>query len=112
MKLAVTSTGNSAEAAMCEKFGRCKYFVIYDSETKIYEAISNFAKTMEGGAGPKAAEMMIMKEVEVLLTGHVGDKAEEVLKKAGIEIVTGFSNSFRVKDVVEKYLNQNKDGNE
>lgn len=104
MKLAITSTGNSQEAAMCEKFGRCKFFVIYDSETENYEVIENFAKTMDSGAGPKAAELIIMKEVEVLLTGHVGDKAEEVLNKAGIKIITGYTNKLRVKDVVNKYL--------
>jgi predicted Fe-Mo cluster-binding NifX family protein len=107
MKLAITSTGNSLESAMCEKFGRCKFLIIYESETKNYEAIENFAKTMNSGAGPKVAEMILMKEVEVLLTGHVGDKAEEVLNKSGIKIVTGFTNQLRVKDVVEKYLTEN-----
>lgn len=107
MKLAVTSTGNSPESGMCEKFGRCKFFVIYDTETENYEAIENFAKTMDSGAGPKAAEMIIMREVEVLLTGHVGDKAEEALNKAGIITITGFTNKLRVKDVVCKYLAEN-----
>lgn len=107
MKLAVTSTGNSPESGMCEKFGRCKFFVIYDTETNNYEAISNFGETMNSGAGPKAAEMILMKEVEVLLTGHVGDKAEEALNKAGIKIVTGYTNILRVKDVVNQYLAEN-----
>ncbi|MBN1633356.1 MAG: NifB/NifX family molybdenum-iron cluster-binding protein [Ignavibacteria bacterium] len=107
MKLAVTSTGNSPESGMCEKFGRCKFFVIYDTETENYEAISNFGETMESGAGPKAAEMLIMREVEILLTGNVGDKAENALIKGGIKIVTGYTNKLRVKDVVNKYLAEN-----
>lgn len=107
MKIAVTSTGGSLEALISERFGRCEYFLIVDSEKKRFEAISNLGEKMNNGAGPKAAELIINKGSEVLLTGKVGDKAEAALKKGGIKIVSGFSGNEKVKDVINYYLSNN-----
>jgi len=106
MKIAITSTGGSMDALVSEKFGRCQYFVIVDSETMKFEAISNLGEQMQSGAGPKAAELIISKGAEVLLTGQVGNKAEEVLNKAEIKISAGYLGSEKVKDAVNKYLNK------
>jgi len=107
MKIAVTSTGGSLEALVSERFGRCPYFLIIDPETMKFEAVSNLGGQMESGAGPKAAELILNKGAEVLLTGHVGDKAEAVLKKANIKIVNGFTEHMKVKDAVTASLNKN-----
>lgn len=104
MKIAVTSTGGSMDALVSERFGRCQYFIIVDSETMKFEAISNLGEQMQSGAGPKAAELIINKEAEVLLTGQVGDKAEDALKRAGIKIVDGFTGNEKVKDALNNYL--------
>jgi len=34
MKIAITSTGNSLESNIDQRFGRCAYFVIYNTENK------------------------------------------------------------------------------
>jgi len=103
MKIAVTSTGGSLDALVNEQFGRCPYFIIYDTETKKFEAISNLGEQMQSGAGPKAASILINKNVEVLLTGHVGDKAGQVLNKAKIKILEGFNESTKVKDAIANF---------
>lgn len=108
MKIAVTSTGGSMDSLVSERFGRCQYFLIVDSETKKFEAISNLGEQMQSGAGPKAAGMIIDKGANVLLTGQVGDKAESVLKKAGIKIINGFSGNEKVKDAIEQYISNTK----
>lgn len=104
MKIAVTSTGGSLDALVSEKFGRCQYFLIVDSDTMKFEAVSNLGEQMQSGSGPKAAELIINRGAKVLLTGHVGDKAEDVLKRAGIKIVNGFTGNEKVKDAVNNYL--------
>jgi len=106
MKVAVTSTGGSMDALVSEQFGRCQYFIIVDSETMKFEAVSNLGEQMQSGAGPKAAELIASKGAEVVLTGHVGDKAEEALKKGGIKIVDGFKGNMKVKDAVNSYLSK------
>ncbi|MBA4312350.1 MAG: hypothetical protein C0417_06945 [Chlorobiaceae bacterium] len=61
--------------------------------------------TRQSGAGPKAAELIINKGAQVLLTGHVGDKAEDVLKKGNIKIVTGLNGNMKVNEALNLYLN-------
>ncbi|MFH1195831.1 MAG: NifB/NifX family molybdenum-iron cluster-binding protein [bacterium] len=106
MKIAVTSTGGSMDALVSEQFGRCQYFLIVDSETMKFEAVSNLGEQLQSGAGPKAAEIIINKGAEVLLTGRVGDKAEETLKKGGVKIIDGFKGAVKVKDAVNDYLSK------
>ncbi|MGK9476373.1 NifB/NifX family molybdenum-iron cluster-binding protein [Melioribacter sp. OK-6-Me] len=110
MKIAVTSTGGSMDALVSEQFGRCQYFIIVDSETMKFEAISNLGEQMSSGAGPKAAELINKHGAEVLLTGKVGDKAGDALKKVGIKIVDGFTASVKVKDAVNIYLSKQQRG--
>jgi predicted Fe-Mo cluster-binding NifX family protein len=103
-KIAVTSTGGSMDALVSEQFGRCHYFLIVDPKTMKFEAVSNLGEEMQSGAGPKAAELIIGKGAGVLLTGHVGDKAEEALKRGGVKIVDGFNGAVKIKDAVNSYL--------
>jgi predicted Fe-Mo cluster-binding NifX family protein len=108
MLIAVTSDGNTPEALMSEQFGRCRYFYIVNSDTMKFEAVPNPAEHMQNGAGPKAAEIIINKGVQILLTGRIGDKAFEVLKKTSIKIMDGFKGTIKVKEAVDRYLNQNQ----
>ncbi len=108
MKIAVTSTGGSMESLVNEKFGRCQYFVFVDSDTMKFNAVSNLGEQMQSGAGPKAAELIILNGADALLTGHVGDKALEVLKRGNVKIVDGYDGNTKVKDAVNKYLNSGK----
>ena len=104
MKIAVSATGGSLESLVSDKFGRCEYFLIVDSDTMKFEAISNLGEKMPGGAGPKAAETIIKKGAEVILTGSIGGNAEAVLKSGNIKMVTGIAGNIKVKDAVEQYL--------
>jgi predicted Fe-Mo cluster-binding NifX family protein len=104
MKIAITSTGGSMDSLVSEQFGRCQYFIIVDSDTMKFEAISNLGEQMQSGAGPKAAELIINKGAEVLLTGHVGDKAEAALKKTDIIVIDGLKGNLKVKDAVNGFL--------
>ena len=111
MLVAITSTGDTLDALVNEKFGRCQYFLIVDPDTMKFEAVPNPAEQAQGGAGPKAAEIIINKGVTILLTGHVGDKAEEALKRGNIKIVDGLKANLKIKDAVTNYLSKQKQEN-
>ncbi len=104
MKIAVTSMGGSLDAQMSERFGRCPWFIIFDSDTGKFEAVSNLGEQMQSGAGPKAAELIASKNSEVIITGNVGDKAAGMIQKAGMKTVEGYSEKMTVRDALEKYL--------
>lgn len=106
MKIAVTAAGGAMEALVSEQFGRCPYFIIYDSETKKFEAVSNLGEQMQSGAGPKAAELLSRLGTDTVLTGKTGDKASAALKKAKIEVKTGYSNTLKVKDALDRFLKE------
>jgi predicted Fe-Mo cluster-binding NifX family protein len=106
MKIAITSTGDRLDALVNERFGRCQYFLIVDPDTMKFEAVSNPAELAQGGAGSKAAEVLINKGVNILLTGLVGDKAETALKKGNIKIIDGLKGNLKIKDAVNSYLSK------
>ena len=101
MKICVSATGNNLEAQVDPRFGRCAYLLIVDSETMQFEAIPNMAAGATGGAGIQAAQTIANKGAKVVITGNVGPNAFGALSAAGIEIVTGASET--VKEVVEKF---------
>ncbi|MBN2239201.1 MAG: NifB/NifX family molybdenum-iron cluster-binding protein [Dehalococcoidales bacterium] len=101
MKIAVSSAGEGIEAAVDQRFGRCAYFVIVDSETMESESMQNSGVMASGGAGSSAGQNIAKAGVEVVLTGNCGPNAFNVLDAAGIKVVTGVSGT--VKEVVEKY---------
>ena len=55
MKIAVSSTGDNLDSNVDMRFGRCKYFVVVDSESMDFKALSNESVIASGGAGIKAA---------------------------------------------------------
>jgi predicted Fe-Mo cluster-binding NifX family protein len=102
MKIGVSAKSGSMEAEVESRFGRCAFFVIVDSESMRFEAFSNPATSMSGGAGPQTVQEFVNRGAEVILTGHVGPKAEDALSAANLEVVTGVSG--KVREAVEAFL--------
>ena len=105
MKIAISASGNSLDANVDPRFGRCAYFIIIETEgneIKSHEFVSNQAIQTMRGAGIQAAQTVANKGAEVVITGNIGPNAFNVLSQTGIKVVTGVSG--KVKEVVEKYL--------
>ncbi|HPN39836.1 MAG TPA: NifB/NifX family molybdenum-iron cluster-binding protein [Melioribacteraceae bacterium] len=107
MKIAVSSMGDSINSYVSEKFGRAPYFIIYNTDDNIFVSIKNQNLDLQNSAGIKAAEIIIENGAEVLLSGHLGDKAEGVLNKAEVKIVTGYNTSIKVKDAILNFISEN-----
>lgn len=95
MRICVTASGEGLDSEIDPRFGRCSYFVIYDSETKSVESISNISIAASGGAGIKAAEAVTNAEVNVLLTGSVGPNAFSIFTEVGIDVQVGAKGTVR-----------------
>lgn len=102
MKIAISATGPNLDATVDPRFGRCEYFIIYDTDTNNYESIKNQASADTGGAGVRAAQIIKDKGVEVVLTGNIGPNAVSVLSAANIGVSVGVTGT--VKQAIEKFL--------
>ena len=89
---------------VCVSFGRAPYFLIYETETEESTFIDNSALTNPGGAGIKAAQIMVDNQVSALLTPRCGENASKVLQSAGIKIFKTTSAS------VKENIDASKDG--
>ena len=94
MKVCVTSQGDTVDADVDPRFGRCQYFMIYDSDSGQWEAVANAHKD-GGGAGIQVSQVMADKKVNVVLTGNVGPNGFQALKAGEIEVVTGVTGTIK-----------------
>lgn len=85
MKICITSSGKEMGSAVDLRFGRCKYFCIYDTESRETKVLENAGAYSQGGAGIAAAQQVVDEGVEVLITGNLGPNAMRVLKAAGVK---------------------------
>ena len=101
MKIAVSAAGTDLNAPIDPRFGRCSYFVVVDTETMKYEAVSNTGPYAAHGAGIQAARLVADRGVRAVITGNVGPNAFSALSSASIEVITGVFGS--VREAVESY---------
>jgi predicted Fe-Mo cluster-binding NifX family protein len=101
MKIAVTANGQDLDAPTSPVFGRCPTYILVDTETMQYEAVTNPALSASGGAGIQAAQYITGLGIEAVVTGNVGPNAYGVLAAAGIPVY--LYNGGTVRQAVEAY---------
>ena len=101
MKIAVSAAGNTLDAPVDPRFGRCANFLIVDTDNMTFEAFGNDAGSLGGGAGIQAAQFVASKGVSGVLTGNVGPNAVRTLSAAGVKVYTGATGT--VADAVKAF---------
>jgi len=96
MKLVITSQGTDPAGPVDSRFGRARYFILFDTDTEEFKVLDN-ADQVEAaqGAGVQAAQNVVNGGAEALLTGHCGPKAFEVLSAAGVKIYSGIKGTVQ-----------------
>ena len=95
MKIAIPVNDKTMETRVCISFGRTPYFLVYDMETKESKFIENTAANSQGGAGIKAAQIVVDSNTDALLTPRCGENAANVLKVADIKIYKTMNDSLK-----------------
>jgi len=92
MKIVVTSNGTNGsaekilDAPASPVFGRCAAYVFVETETMAFEAVENPALAASGGAGIQAAQFVIERGAQAVVTGNMGPNAFNVFQSAGVPV--------------------------
>lgn len=86
MNIAIPVDDKNIESKVCISFGRAPYFMIHDTEKDESVYVKNTAADSAGGAGIKAAQIIVDNKVDGLLTPRCGENAANVIKAANIKI--------------------------
>ncbi len=88
MKICVTATAGSLDASFDPHFGRCRYFVIVDTDSMTFETIKNKSSYTVNNKDIIAAQLLLGRDIDKLITGKMESKAFSMLFSKGIDILS------------------------
>jgi predicted Fe-Mo cluster-binding NifX family protein len=100
MKVAITSTGNSPDSKLDCRFGRCSYFVIFDTLTKGMEILPNPYKEAEEGAGTDSVKLLSSKGAGKIISGEFGIKIKPLLDSLKIQMIILKDEKKSIQDII------------
>lgn len=86
MIIAIPVSANRDDASIDERFGRCPFFCLYDTDTKNTKFLENRHRNASTGVGPQVAEFLANNGVNEVYAVEVGPKAQMILDKCNIRI--------------------------
>ena len=101
MKIAISSSGQTLDSQVDQRFGRAEYFIVVETESLEFEVLENDNSSNSGGAGIGTSKLLADANAEAVLTGNCGPNAQKTLNSAGIKLFTGVSGT--VSDAIESY---------
>jgi predicted Fe-Mo cluster-binding NifX family protein len=105
MKIAITSTGNTLESKLDQRFGRCSYFVIYDTENDGLEFIPNPNKDASEGAGPASVQIVASRNVSKIVSGEFGMKIKSLLDSLQIQLIMLKNTEKSISEIIQMLKN-------
>ena len=103
MIIAIASNSNDIKGNIDPLFGRCNWFCIYESESKNISFEKNHVNQNKENAGKDAADMLVAKEINIVIAGRFGSKASDVFRKNNIQMVIPQN-----QPTIEEFINQIK----
>ncbi len=88
MQIVIAATGRNLKSKTSLQLGRCRDFIFLEKE---YNNVKNIRSVenpfqREKGAGNLAAQYLVDKEIDLLITGELGHVAFQLLKNAKIKV--------------------------
>lgn len=84
MIVMIPVVNDNASTQVAANFGRAPYFMLRDTATGAMEFVKNTAADSPGGAGIKAAQIVVDHGPGALLVPQCGQNAADVIHGAGI----------------------------
>lgn len=108
MKVAITSTGNVLTAKLDSRFGRCTYFVVYDTETRSAEFIPNPNKDQIEGAGQASVQLVASKGAKKVISGEFGAKVKSLFDQLQIQLIVLPDQEKSINNIIDLLNHSNQ----
>lgn len=103
MKICITSNGPNLDSFVDPRFGRCLYFIFVDDKNlDKFEAVQNTGVNAMRGAGITAAQIVVDKKAEVVISGNFGPNAFGVLNTSGVKILQAMP-GIKIRDALRAF---------
>lgn len=102
MKIAIALKGDQLSEKMDDRFGRSKYFCIYDTEQKTTAFIKNTFAYEPDGVGKNVVELLTKQGIEMIVATEFGRKVRTLLENQKIQMVIIQDTSLTGDEVLKK----------
>ena len=103
--IAVASLDRAEKSQISDRAARAPYYLLFDESGKLLEVIVNPFYDSARSAGPKVANLLIGKNVTIVVAEDFGSKMITALDKEGINY---YKASGIVKEAVEELIRSNQ----
>lgn len=100
MIVAITSTGNSLESFIDPRFGRCSYFVFYNTETKESVFQPNPFKDNDEGVGVAVVDWISAFSCSKIISGQFGMKIKPLLDESRIQLILVNDPELTIRQII------------
>ena len=104
-KIAVAAEGKSGAAKVSGVAARSPYFLIFDGDGKLLEAVENPYKTAKGGAGTSVVPFLAQKGITMVVAGEFGKNMIDAMKGKGMKYLE-FKGS--AEEALKKFMQAKK----
>lgn len=105
MIIAISSTGNSLSSKLDQRFGRCSYFVFYNTENGETNFVPNPNKDGREGVGPASVQFTASYGVKKIVSGEFGIKIKSLLDSLHIQMIILKEPDKTIQEVIEMIKN-------
>lgn len=98
MLILLGSDGNSLESPIAKRFGHANYFILYNTETKSFEAFEN----IDEGHNHKNLQQFLDMGVEAFIVGNIGPHAFELVNTPKSKVY--LARTMTVQEAINKFL--------
>lgn len=98
--ICITAEGPTLQDNIDPRFGRAAYFLFIKPDKSLIEVIENPNKDAAHGAGIQSAQLIVKKKADIIITGQIGPKAQQVLESTGIRVI------FRDEGTIDEVLSK------
>ena len=100
MIVAITSTGNSSDSIIDPRFGRCSFFVFYNTETKESVFQPNPFKDNDEGVGVAVVDWISAFSCSKIISGQFGMKIKPLLDESRIQLILINNPKLTIRQII------------